>query len=230
MNPRRQNSPHSGTRTIRVTALLPALVALFLLACAPLSQARTLQQGAHGASVQTLTQRLASLGYLPANGADSNFGPATYHAVVAFQKWEGLDRDGVVGPQTTKALRRATRPTPITAGSGRRIEVLLDRQLALLIQDGYVARTISVSTGGPGHSTPAGSFRVYRKEERSWSNPYKVWLPFASYFNQGIAFHAYPSVPPYAASHGCTRVPPPFAAELYAFARMGTPVRVLATS
>jgi hypothetical protein len=33
-------------------------------------------------------------------------------------------------------------------------------------------------------------------------------------------------VPPYPASHGCVRVPPPFAQELYEFASQGTVVVV----
>ena len=67
----------------------------------------------------------------------------------------------------------------------------------------------------------------YRREQRSWSYSYRVWLTWAAYFNRGIAFHGYRTVPVYAASHGCVRVPFPFARELYAFARLGTRVDVL---
>ena len=88
---------------------------------------------------------------------------------------------------------------------GRRIEVQLRRQLALLIEDNRVLRAVHISSGAGGR-TPTGSFRVYRKERYSWSVPFKVWLPWASYFTGGIAFHEYPSVPTYAASHGCVRV------------------------
>ena len=56
--------------------------------------------------------------------------------------------------------------------------------------------------------------------------PYQVWLPWASYFNGGIAFHEYPDVPPQPASHGCVRIPAPEAQGLYAFAAIGTPVSV----
>ena len=69
---------------------------------------------------------------------------------------------------------------------------------------------------------------MYRKERMSWSTPYSVWLPWASYFTGGIAFHGYPEVPVYPASHGCIRVPDPFAPELYAFAPLGTPILAVA--
>jgi len=60
----------------------------------------------------------------------------------------------------------------------------------------------------------------------SWSVPYKVWLPWASYFHNGVAFHAYPEIPATPASHGCVRVSYPKAATVYAFATVGTPVYV----
>jgi peptidoglycan hydrolase-like protein with peptidoglycan-binding domain len=85
-------------------------------------------------AIRKLQQRLADLSYLPANRVDGRAGNETTFAVIAFQKWAGLPRDGVVGPATTKALATAERPLPITPGTGNRIEVLLDRQLALLIE------------------------------------------------------------------------------------------------
>ena len=67
-------------------------------------------------------------------------------------------------------------------------------------------RAVHTSSGAPGYTTPAGRFEVFRKEVNSWSVPYQTWLPLASYFNAGIAFHAYPDVPPYplpTAASGC---------------------------
>ena len=56
--------------------------------------------------------------------------------------------------------------------------------------------------------------------------PFKVWLPWASYFTGGIAFHEYPVVPAYAASHGCVRVNHYDAVMLFGFAEQGTAVNV----
>ena len=88
-------------------------------------------------------------------------------------------------------------------------------------------RIVHISTGASGTRTPAGSFRVYRKERMSWSIPFETWMPWASYFTGGIAFHQYPSVPVYPASHGCVRVNRYDAALVYEFAAYGTPVEVL---
>ena len=101
----------------------------------------------------------------------------------------------------------------------------LRRQLALLIEDNRVVRAVHISSGAYG-KTPTGSFRVYRKERYSWSVPFKVWLPWASYFTGGVAFHEFGSVPTYAASHGCVRVNHYDAEMLFGFAEMGTPVDV----
>ena len=173
------------------------------------------------AKIRKLQQRLADLGYLLESHVDGRPGMETTFAVIAFQKWSGLGRDGVVGPATSRALATAKRPEPIGAGSGTRIEVLLDRQLALLIEGTRVVRTVGVSTGKGSNATPPGSFKVFRKEVKSWSYPFQVWLPWASYFVGGIAFHEYPDVPTQAASHGCVRVPQYDAELLYRFAPVG---------
>ncbi len=86
---------------------------------------------------------------------------------------------------------------------------------------------IKVSSGNPGYAIPTGSYAIYRKSIRDWSYPYAVWLPYASYFNGGIAFHEYLDVPAYAASHGCVRVPAQDAPLVYEFAAQNTPVEVL---
>jgi hypothetical protein len=175
-------------------------------------------------------RRLAELGYLDPALISGQYDARTRYAVMAFQKWEGLGRDGIVGPQTTARLAIAQRPTPRTSGTGVRVEVLLDRQVALVIDGVTVIRTLAVSSGRPGYQTSAGSFRVTRKEQRSWSVPYKVWLPWASYFVGGVAFHEYADVPASPASHGCVRVPEGDAAWLYSRLSVGTPVTVLARS
>ena len=176
-------------------------------------------------------QRLADLGYLLPSGVDGRLGAGTTAAVIAFQKWEGLQRDGVLGPRTLAALQRANRPTPVTrGGGGRRVEVLIDRQLALAIQDNRVVRALHVSSGKPSTPTPTGSFSVYAQYPRWWSVPFQEWLLWASPFVGGVALHQFPDVPVYAASHGCVRVPEANAQWLYRFVSVGTPVRVLATS
>ena len=127
--------------------------------------------------------------------------------MIAFQSWEGLDRDGVVGPITTAALQTARRPKPRPGGPPKRIEVYRDKGVALLVEGGRTKRAIHVSTGAPGTETPAAATRSSARSCSRGRCPFQTWLPYASYFNDGIAFHEYPDVPTFPASHGCVRVP-----------------------
>lgn len=205
-------------------------IVLFTLICllftATASARSTLQSGAHGSDVKNLNLRLQKLSYLPSGKVSSNYDTATFQAVTAFQKWTGIARDGVAGSQTRSRLARSTYPT-LKGGKVRRVEVDLSKQLAFWVSDtGRVIRTMAVSTGAPGTSTPTGHYQVFRKETSSYSIPFKVWLPWASYFTGGIAFHQYNPVPAYAASHGCVRVPAVFAQSFYTWLKMGSNVWV----
>ena len=181
-------------------------------------------------TVLQLQRTLVKLGYLPQGAATDHFDQRTLAAVIAFQKWRGLVRDGIPGPVTQTALLTARRPTPRTTGPGTRVELLLDRQVALVIRRGRVLRTIHVSTGKRGYATPTGHYAVFRKSRRSWSVPYRVWMPWAAYFVRGIAFHQAQNVPVTPASHGCVRVTAANARWLYAMTPIGTKVRVIARS
>ena len=169
---------------------------------------------------------LAQLRYLPAKGARSGeLDYRTQQALTAFQAWEGLTRDGLAGIETRTRLTRASTPTPTRLTAAKRIEVFRDKGVALLIIKRQVQRVIHVSTGAGG-KTPVGNWNVYRKERNSWSRAFSVNLPYASYFRGGYAFHQYPSVPAYPASHGCIRVGYPEAPAVYEFAAQNTPVTV----
>jgi lipoprotein-anchoring transpeptidase ErfK/SrfK len=155
----------------------------------------------------------------------------TAEAILAFQKWERPNRTGTLDGPTRSRLEVADRPTPVTSGAGgKRAEVLIDRQVALLIVDNEVFRTIAVSSGKPSTPTPLGNYRVYAKIERWWSVPFREWLPWAVPFGGGIAFHQFGVVPTYPASHGCVRQDFSVARMTYDFAQVGMPVRVVARS
>ena len=193
--------------------------------------ARTKKGLAPKASMLELEKRLVALGFLDKAQADGRENEATFNAAMSFQKWARIGRDGKLGPITRKALDAAARPTPRTPGpKGKRVEVLLDRQVLLLIWDNTVIRVLHISSGRPGYDTPTGRFAVTRKLRKDWSVPYAVWLPWASYFVGGVAFHESPDVPSTAASHGCVRVPHGDAEWLYRRIPVGTPVAVVAKS
>jgi L,D-transpeptidase-like protein/sporulation and spore germination protein/putative peptidoglycan binding protein len=190
------------------------------------SQPRQVPKGHAPADPRGVQKRLVSLGYLPAGAVTGAWSARTSHAVLAFQAWQRLARDGVVGPQTLAALENAARPRPASTLGGRRVEVYREKGVTLLVENGKVVRALHSSTGKRSYETPAGSFSIFRKERNSWSVPYQVWLPYASYFNSGIAFHAYPEVPAQPASHGCVRLPVPEAPFAYSFMSIGTRVTV----
>jgi peptidoglycan hydrolase-like protein with peptidoglycan-binding domain len=168
------------------------------------------------------------LGYLLPGADDGRFGPATQNAILAFQKWERLNRTGLLDSRTKSRLAAAAHPSPLThGGTGKRAEILLDRQVTLLINNDKVVRTIAVSSGKPSSPTPPGDYHVYAKIPRWWSVPFREWLPYALPFVGGIAFHEFGDVPAYAASHGCVRQSPTVASWTYAFAFVGMPVKVI---
>jgi lipoprotein-anchoring transpeptidase ErfK/SrfK len=165
------------------------------------------------------------LGYLDRASVTGSADYQLEQALLAFQGWNGLGRTGTVTGETQVALVRARAPRPATHRTGQRIEIYRDRGVLLMIDGNEVVRAVHTSTGAFGR-TPSGSFHVYRKELYSWSVPFSVWMPYASYFVGGIAMHEYPYVPEYPASHGCVRLPDGEAERVYSFAEYGMPVRV----
>jgi hypothetical protein len=172
-----------------------------------------LRTGSKGTAVTALQNRLTELGYW--NGkADGTFGGTTQQAVFALQKAAGLGRDGVVGPKTAAALEKGVRPTA-KSKSGHIIEINKAKQILMIVDNGKVTTILNTSTGSNQHytfkeqtylaSTPSGHFTAGRQIDGWRHGPLgPLWRP--KYFNGGIAVHGAPSVPPYPASHGCTRV------------------------
>src|SRR5256885_5772185 len=70
-----------------------------------------LRPDAGGPEVLALQRKLSDLGYWVGT-PDGRYGSSTVHAITAFQKVAGLDRDGVAGPPTPRALHPASRPRP----------------------------------------------------------------------------------------------------------------------
>ncbi|EDX73364.1 Putative peptidoglycan binding domain protein [Coleofasciculus chthonoplastes PCC 7420] len=78
-----------------------------------------LREGDTGLRVKELQQILSAQGFNP-GPIDGIFGAGTEDAVVLFQKFYGLEPDGLVGPNTWKVLERVSQPTqppPIDTGT-----------------------------------------------------------------------------------------------------------------
>jgi len=174
----------------------------------------TLELGESGQPVTDLQNHLTGLGYWLGN-ADGNYGQLTRQAVMAFQKAEGLGRDGTAGPITQARLATAGRPAARDA-SGNHIEIDLDRQVLLVVANGQVQWAFNTSTGNNEAytsssggsavaSTPAGTFAIDREIDGLREAPLGT-LYRPKYFNGGIAVHGSGSIPAQPASHGCARV------------------------
>ena len=72
-----------------------------------MSDRPTLQRGSSGDHVVQLQTLLLQLGYDGVGSADGAFGPATDAGVRAFQGDKSLGVDGIVGPNTWKAIEDA---------------------------------------------------------------------------------------------------------------------------
>ena len=170
--------------------------------------------GNTGAAVKDVQTRLLRLGFwMP--GANGVFDSNMQQAVWAFQKANRIPRTGVVDAATQKAFRTASRPRPRST-TGYRYEIDKTRQIAMIASNGYAKWTLNTSTGSDhGYDldgvhytahTPEGQFTVIRQVNGPDKSPLgSLYRP--KYFTwSGIAVHGYTSVPPYPASHGCTRV------------------------
>lgn len=178
-----------------------------------------LPQGARGGYVGRLERRLKALGYyLPAT--NRYFGVETSDALLAFNKIQRTARVGTVNEATWRALADPIRPRPQTK-SPWHFEIDQTRQVILVVKDGKVRWILHTSTGAGG-ATHDGTYSVHRKLAG-----YSVGrLYYPSYWDGLRAFHGWPEVPTYPASHGCARVPMWSAQWMYSLARIGDTVHV----
>lgn len=91
-------------KTKRKVALTLVLILVFCTVIAPpIADAQTLRVGSRGEQVRTVQTKLKRWGYYY-GAVDGVFGTQTKQAVEYFQRRNGLRVDGIVGPQTLKAL------------------------------------------------------------------------------------------------------------------------------
>jgi len=198
-----------------------------------------LQLGSTGPAVFALQQRLADLGYRPGS-VDGVLGAATISAVLAFQKREGLGRDGIAGPQVLARLQAPTGAGPRAGLPVPRLEVDIARQVVFLVLANAIW-TLNASTGSgltyqdpTTHATdtavtPVGTFTVQREVDGDVQAPLGT-LHKPLYFFEGWAVHGAASVPGWPASHGCVRVSDDDADWLFGIVSVGTPVVIYDTT
>ena len=176
------------------------------------------QDGPDTAAAQ---RRLTELGFWVGD-ADGHYGFATTQAVMAFQKYLGLDPTGQLDQDTASWLTVFPERARSTADDGTLVEVDKAKQLLFIIQDGKTLWTFNTSTGsGEAYSarnrntgeietgdavTPNGLWRTNRERPNGWweGDLGDIYRP--KYFRGGVAIHGMTRVPNYPASHGCVRL------------------------
>jgi hypothetical protein len=162
----------------------------------------TLYSGSRGPFVQAVERRLADLGYR-VYAQDPEFDYHDSDSVLAFHKVQGMALTGVVDRATWHALAQPKELKVLGSRQGTHWEVNLTKQVLYLLKDGVPQAIIHISSGKPSTPTHAGSFHVWSKQAGTNSKG----MYYSSFFDGNRATHGYYSVPSYAASHGCVRMP-----------------------
>jgi lipoprotein-anchoring transpeptidase ErfK/SrfK len=94
----------------------------------------------------------------------------------------------------------------------------ISRQRMTITIDGAPYASWPVSTGVNGYNTPMGSYRPYLVKRMHYSSKYEnAPMPHSVFFRGGYAIHGTPYIKRLGrrASHGCVRLHPANAAQLY---------------
>ena len=99
-----------------------------------------------GAGTKLVQQRLLDLGFWN-TGPDGKYGFATTQAVMAFQKYNGLNPSGSVDKNTAFAMTFATEKAHGQTTAGNVVEVDKARQVLFIVKDGKTVWAFNTSTG-----------------------------------------------------------------------------------
>jgi hypothetical protein len=182
----------------------------------------SLRLGTHGPAVLLLQDELARRRYeVPVNG---HFDEATGRAVLALRKVTGLERVESANAGVFQLLQHGAGRFHVRyPRDGNHMEADLSKQVLVEVErGGRVRRIFTMSSGKPSTPTVLGRFQVYSKTPGTNSEG----MVDSNYFIRGYAIHGYAEVPPYAASHGCLRIPIPDAPAVFAWVQIGYPVDV----
>jgi hypothetical protein len=178
--------------------------------------------GSRGLKVLLLQRGLEKLGF--ATPVTGYFDGLTANAVNVLRKTNGMGRDGYATTSVYAMVLRGQGAFklryPNSGTHGKHVEFDWSRQVLVLADHGKPYRVYHVSSGKPSTPTVFGSYKFYRQEPGTNSHG----MVYSSYFIGGYAIHGYASVPNYAASHGCLRVPIPNAVSIYNWIDIGDPI------
>ncbi len=116
------------------------------------------------------------------------------------------------------------------AGADVVVRVSKARQTMYVYVDGYLEHEWPVSTARGGYSTPSGTYRPtgfdpYHRSQAYHNSP----MPHSIFFHGGYAIHGSYDIDRLGtpASHGCIRLHPEDAAELYGLVRESEDTRII---
>lgn len=101
-------------------------------------------------------------------------------------------------------------------------------QSMTVYEDGQLVDVWFVSTARRGYSTPSGTFHPYSYQPMHYSKKFdNAPMPHSIFFTGGYAIHATPHIGNLGrpASHGCVRLHPDHAAQLYSMTK-GRPTTI----
>ena len=183
--------------------------------------APTASFGARGPIVDLLQAGLAKLHY--AVSRSGVYDDSTGRAVLAYRKVNGMARVETVDRAIVERLVRGVGTFKARYPShGRHVEADLSKQVLVELNGATPYRIYHMSSGKPSTPTVLGTFHVYSKT----AGVNQKLMFDSNYFIGGYAIHGYPDVPPYAASHGCLRIPNADAPAVFGWVRIGTTVDV----
>jgi hypothetical protein len=191
-----------------------------------------------GEDQRDVEKHLAQLG---SSGLDISVGAVTVDgkqsradcaAIKRFQRRYGISpAAGRAGPTTADVARRLanTRTDRCETGSGTTICANLTLHTVWVMRDGKVVmKPTIIRSGMSGYATPTGTYHIGWKNQREWSNPYEVWMPYWQQFTGGIGFHETVSYihNKSIGSHGCVNMLHQDAVRLWELGKVGTRVYV----
>ena len=174
-----------------------------------------------GPDTAAAQMRLRQLGFWTGE-LDGEYGFATTQAVMAFQKYMGLDPSGKLDQDTANWLTVVPERAHGAADDGTLVEVDKTKQLLFLIKDGKTIWTFNTSTGSgiayTAHNqntgelesgdavTPNGLWKTNRERPNGWWSGDLGDIYRPKYFKGGVAIHGMTRVPNTPVSHGCVRL------------------------
>lgn len=149
-----------------------------------------------------IEEELRSQGYNTGE-VDGQIDHQTVWMTYAFQKVAQLPVTGDFGQAEFAAMLTRPKLQPRRPDlEPDHMEVDIGRQLVLVVRDGEVVAQVHTSTGKASTPTVRGVYRVYEMRNYRQTHNHMYWPVF---FHRGYAFHGYPEIPLYPASHGCAR-------------------------